>query len=149
MQREAKLFRRGTAEEKLYHVWYNMIDRCFNSTHSAYKRYGGRGIKVCTEWRTFAAFLEWAQQDYQAGLWLDREKKDGDYSPSNCRWITPDESRDNVRGTWRLTAFGETKTVAQWSRDPRCKVRRDTLRQRIKYGYAAEQAITTPVGLLK
>jgi len=147
--RKAKLFRRGTAEEKLYHVWYNMIARCYDPTHQAYKRYGKRGIKVCDEWRSFLPFLAWAKETYKPGLWLDRENNDKGYSSTNCRWITPDESRDNVKGTITITAFGETKTTAAWSRDPRCVVKSGTLKARIKYGYSPEKAITTPVGVLR
>lgn len=148
-QREAKLFRRGTQEEKLYHVWYNMIDRCNNFFHPAYNRYGGKGIRVCLEWQHFQKFLAWAVQEYKPGLWLDRKDNDAGYEPGNCHWITPNASRDNVPGTLRITTFGEMKTAAQWSRDPRCKVTRDTLRARILKGYASEISITTPAGQLK
>lgn len=150
MPRKARLFRRGTLEEKLYHVWYNMLDRCKKKEHPAYHRYGGRGIKVCSQWYSFVAFREWAVTGYQDGLWLDRENNDGDYEPNNCRWIKPVESRDNVRGTRRITAFGETKTVSQWAKDPRCKVRHDTLAMRVfKYTLDPETSITTPVGFMK
>ena len=148
-QRIAKLFRRGTVEEKLYHMWYNMICRCKSSDHPAYTRYGGRGITVCTEWTSFEVFRAWALPNYKIGLWLDREDNNRNYTPENCRWVTPEASRDNVKGTRRLTAFGETKTVSEWARDPRCKVRHDTRAARMKYGYPGELAITTPVGELK
>lgn len=149
-QREAKLFRRGTVEEKLYHVWFNAVDRCHNPFHPAYKRYGKRGIRVCPEWKEdFLIFLTWAKQSYIEGLWLDRENNKGNYEPNNCRWITPAESRDNVAGTCWITAFGELKTASQWSKDPRCKVSRETLRARIIYGYEPEQSIITPIRMLK
>lgn len=149
MERKAGLFRRGTFEEKLYHVWYNMRDRCYNKEHPAYYRYGGRGITVCPEWNNFRTFLSWANQAYKPGLWLDREDCAKNYEPANCRWITPNQSRDNTPKTIRATAFGETKTVAEWSRDPRCVVRADTLRARIRNGFPAELSITSPVGYVK
>lgn len=148
-QRNANLFRRGTVEEKMYHVWYNMVDRCHNPWHPAYNRYGRKGILVCPEWRDFKVFLEWAKISYEKGLWLDRENNAEGYNQNNCRWLTPNESRDNTPRTCRITAFNETKTAAEWSRDPRCKVNRDTLRARIKYGYPGELAIATPAGQLK
>lgn len=150
MPRAARLFRRNTLEEKLYHVWFNMKDRCKNKDHPAYARYGGRGIKVCSEWyNDFLVFLTWAKEGYEEGLWLDRKDNNGDYVPNNCRWITPAESRDNVKGTIQITAFGETKTVSDWSKDPRCRVRHDTLARRIKYGSCnPETAITLPAGAL-
>lgn len=149
IQRSAKLFRRGTTEEKLYHVWYNLIERCTHPGHFAYARYGKRGIKVCDDWKTFLPFLTWAKQEYKPGLWLDRKNNNGDYEPDNCRWVTQEESRNNVRGTKRITAFGETKTVSEWVKDQRCKVSHSTLAARIKYGYDPEKAITTLVGDLK
>lgn len=147
--RHAELFRRGTVEEKLYHVWYNLIDRCTSHAHPAYSRYGKRGIKVCDEWKSFKVFLEWARKDYKNDLWLDRKDNNGNYEPDNCRWVTAAESRNNVQGTKWLTAFGETKTISEWIKDPRCKVRHDTLAARIKYGYEPEESITTPTRGLK
>ena len=148
LRRDAKLFRRGSLEETLYHVWYNMIDRCTNKRHPAYARYGGRGVTVCADWQTFVVFLEWAVKDYKFGLWLDRENPNKDYYPLNCRWITPNESRDNLPNSCIITAFGETKTASKWTKDSRCVVSRDTLRARIIYGYEPEKAIITPVGKL-
>ena len=43
-----------------------------------------------------------------------------------------------------VTAFGETKTVQAWSRDPRCSVRAETIRRRIETGMDAESAIASP-----
>jgi hypothetical protein len=47
------------------------------------------------------------------------------------------------RHTW-LTAFGETKAIADWAEDERCVVMLGTLRKRLRQGWEAEQAITTP-----
>lgn len=47
----------------------------------------------------------------------------------------------------RYTAFGETKTLGQWARDPRCVVKESTLSMRLtKYAsaFTVESAITTP-----
>jgi DNA-binding CsgD family transcriptional regulator len=42
-----------------------------------------------------------------------------------------------------LTAFGETKTVTGWARDPRSRVSRNTLRARLDDGWSLEDALTT------
>ena len=43
----------------------------------------------------------------------------------------------------RITAFGETKSVSDWARDPRCVVGRSALSARLCAGWEPEQAITT------
>jgi len=41
-----------------------------------------------------------------------------------------------------LTAFGETKPLAAWVRDPRCKVAPATVSERLSRGWSLEEAIT-------
>lgn len=46
------------------------------------------------------------------------------------------------RGGIKYTAFGEEKTISQWSLDERCEVKRTTLKQRIqKYGWETERSL--------
>jgi len=76
---------------------------------------------------------------------MDRCDNDAGYSPSNCRWTTSKENNRNRRDTRRLSAFGETKTLIEWSEDPRCPVSIHALRLRLdRRGWPAEKAITTP-----
>jgi len=44
-----------------------------------------------------------------------------------------------------ITAFGETKSMAEWSRDPRCVPNYRALVKRIRRGFTPEQAITLPL----
>jgi hypothetical protein len=38
-----------------------MLQRCSNPENPDYKNYGGRGIKVCNEWKeNFVNFYNWA-----------------------------------------------------------------------------------------
>lgn len=70
------------------------------------KDYGGRGITYCNEWEKFEPFLEWALANgYFVGsdLTLDRIEVNGNYEPSNCRWVTMKEQANNKRnggGFW-------------------------------------------------
>ena len=86
---------------KLYNTWLRMKGRCNNPNATSYKYYGGRGITVCLEWqRDFAAFRDWANaHGYKEGLSIDRIDPNGNYEPSNCRWITMAEQQRNKRNT--------------------------------------------------
>lgn len=106
------LFRNNSA---LFNVWQTMIGRCENPNRSKYKDYGGRGIKVCDEWRTAKNFVIWALNNgYHPGLQIDRIDNNGNYCPENCRFVTPKKNSRNRRNTKRLTVKGETKTVVEW-----------------------------------
>ena len=51
----------GLKDHRLYGVWNNMKNRCYNKKLRSYPRYGGRGIKVCDEWlHDFQSFYDWA-----------------------------------------------------------------------------------------
>lgn len=100
---------------KLYEVWLTMKGRCENPNRPKYKDYGARGIKVCEEWHDAEVFCKWALENgYKEGLQIDRIDVNGNYEPSNCRWVTPKENSRNRRNTVLLTVNGETKCVAEW-----------------------------------
>lgn len=41
-----------------------------------------------------------------------------------------------------LVAFGETKTLSEWAKDPRCVVSRESVRTRLALGWDVERALT-------
>ncbi len=84
----------GMHGTKTYKIWSAMIHRCTNKNSTAYRYYGGRGIKVCKRWRTFKNFLE-DMGEQPPGLTIDRINNNGGYKPSNCRWVTHKENCNN------------------------------------------------------
>lgn len=93
----------GFSGMRIYHVWINMLDRCNNPKNSNYHNYGGRGISVCEEWIKPETFIEWAyansyDENAPRGEYtIDRIDVNGNYEPSNCRWITIVEQNKNKR----------------------------------------------------
>lgn len=138
---------RGTPGNRIYGIWVDMKQRCYNENLDCYNNYGGRGIVVSEEWiNDPVAFYEWAiNNGYAAKLRIERINNDGNYEPSNCTWATPSEQMKNTRRTRFLTAFGETKCMADWVDDERCIVGKATFRARIDVsGWKPEDAMTIP-----
>ena len=82
----------------LYNMWYNIRARCYNPKKNQYKDYGGRGIKICKRWLDRDTFIAWCLNNgWKPGLQLDRRNNDGNYTPSNCRFVTPKENSNNQR----------------------------------------------------
>jgi len=79
----------NSSQTRLYKIWKGMRDRCTNPQTPIFRWYGGRGIKVCKAWQTFEPFRDWAlKHGYQDDLTIDRINNDGNYTPSNCQWLT-------------------------------------------------------------
>lgn len=129
---------------KLYHVWTQMMRRCYSPGSKDYPGYGGRGIAVCDEWRDVAAFFAWAHgAGYREGLTIDRINNGGPYSPRNCRFIENKFQGKNTRRVRFLTINGVVMSVSDWSRRSGIKYR--TILQRLNMGWPAERAVMEPL----
>lgn len=133
----------GMSYTKTHQVWSAMKERCINSSHQAFSRYGGRGIKVCQRWlESFQNFLD-DMGEPPPGMSLDRKDVDGNYEPSNCRWATDTEQANNRRNTIYVEFDGRTQSVADWARE--VGIPHKTLKHRIKTGWMPEKALTMSV----
>lgn len=137
-----KRTKHGMCGSKLYRAWNNMLSRCYCETMVNYPNYGGRGITVCEEWRkSFEAFKAWSLLNgYKEHLTIDRIEVNGNYEPSNCRWITNKEQQNNRRNNRYITFKNETHTIKEWSEIT--GVHHKTLAYRIDRGWDLEKAMT-------
>ena len=128
--------------DKLYNIWRGMRKRCYCPTYYAYPQYGGRGIGICEEWRSFESFYKWALENgYSPSLSIDRIDNNGNYEPCNCRWATWKEQGNNRRTTVLVTYNGKTQSVTMWAEE--IGIPRETLRGRLNRGkMSIEEALT-------
>lgn len=147
----------GLSYSPEYRVWQQMCRRCTVPTHAAYADYGGRGITVCDRWLdSVEAFVADIGLKPTPKHEIDRRENDLGYwcghcaqcvqlgRPSNCRWVTRSTNDRNRRNNLLLSFREETLSVVEWAE--RVGIDSETLRRRVKkYGYTAEEALTTPV----
>lgn len=107
-----KAIKHGKSRTRLYGVLRDMKTRCYNKNASDYKRYGGRGIKICDEWlNNYLSFEKWALENGydenapKGKCTIDRIDNDKGYSPENCRFITIAEQNRNK--TYMQTKYGK------------------------------------------
>lgn len=84
--------RHGMTGTPIHNCWLNMTKRCRLATSPNYRYYGGRGIKVCDRWLSFENFYADMGNPPFPGAQIDRIDGDGDYTPSNCRWLSAAEN---------------------------------------------------------
>jgi hypothetical protein len=131
---------------RLCRIYYAMIGRCYDVTRHGYKNYGGRGIRVCCEWKeSIASFVLWAlAHGYNDNLSIDRIDSNGNYEPENCRWVTILEQSRNKTTNVFITYHDETKVLKDWA--TQFGISQSALRNRLKKGWNIEDALITPVG---
>lgn len=127
-----------------YRTWKGMISRCNDNKNKRWKDYGGRGIKVCQEWlNSVDRFVE-DMGKKPTGCQIDRINNDGNYEPSNCRWVTPKQNALNKRDTVIINFLGQSKPIEEWA--DKFNMKKSTLSNRLDRGWSIERAMTTPAG---
>lgn len=131
----------GASKTSTYWIWRSMRQRCENKNRKDFVNYGGRGIRVCEQWQTFEGFVA-DMGTRPDGMTLERVEQSGNYEPGNCKWATPKEQARNRRSSVLLTFQGRTATIAEWSES--VGIESKTIGYRIRAGWPAERALTTP-----
>lgn len=127
-----------------YKAWRAAKHRCINPTDQSYCRYGALGITMCARWRdSFENFLA-DMGSRPPGKSLDRyPDPSGNYEPGNCRWASIEEQANNKKSNRWITFQGQTKTMAQWSRE--VGINPYTIFNRLNAGWGIERTLRTPV----
>ena len=131
--------------ERLSRIYSMMKQRCYNSKMPNFKYYGARGIAVCDEWRNDSqSFYEWAiLNGYKEELTLDRIDNNGNYEPSNCRWVDMKKQTRNNSRNHIVKLNGIERPLIEWTEI--YKINYKTVRDRLKRGWDYEKALTEPV----
>jgi hypothetical protein len=95
-----------------------MRTRCNNPNRKEWANYGGRGIKVCSEWDSFENFYEWAiNNGYADDLSIERKDVNKGYSPKNCCWIPLVEQARNKTNSLLLDYKGRKISPRELSKE--------------------------------
>lgn len=136
----------GESKTKLYRKWVGIKRRCYDTNCHNYSDYGGRGIRVCDEWKNdFLAFKRWVLETREdESLTIERIDVNGDYCPENCTWIDKKGQSNNRRSCLLYTYNGKTQNLTQWCEELGLNYK--LIHERIRRdGWSFEKAITTPV----
>lgn len=126
---------------RLKHIYNGMRARCYYINKNNYNHYGGRGIRVCDEWKNdFLSFYKWSiDNGYRDDLTIDRIDVDGDYTPDNCRWVDTIVQANNKRNNVIINYKNKKYTVAEFARLIGCND--GTLRGRLKRGWTVDKCV--------
>lgn len=124
---------------RAYTVWMNMKSRCRNPRNKSFSDYGARGIAYDPGWERFESFLADMGEPPEA-MTLERINNDVGYSKGNCVWASRSVQAINKRNCVRHDFNGQSKTLAEWSRE--LGIGRVTLLKRLQRGEPIERAFT-------
>ena len=101
---------------------------------------------MCDKWRYDSKlFIQWSiENNYKVGLYIDRTDNDGNYEPSNCKYVTAKENARNRRNTIFLNIDNSMQKFAVLREQGRCVVSDVAIMWRIKKGWSDQDAISTP-----
>lgn len=135
----------GMYGTRIYRIWDGMKNRCHNPNFKKHQLYFDKGIKVCDEWKNnFMSFYNWSiQNGYKNNLTIDRIDVNGNYEPSNCRWVDYEVQNNNRSINREIEYNGKNYSIKQLSEI--YKIKKETLNSRLRNGWSIEKTLTTPV----
>lgn len=133
-------YRHGKTGSKVHVAWTSMLNRCENPKASAFRYYGGRGIRVCKEWHVFENFLRDMGEPPSKSHSLDRIDGDGDYCKENCRWASKMTQSLNRRNTHKISIDGKQRPLVEVARE--LGVRPGLARERLRKGMPLDRVLS-------
>lgn len=136
----------GLSGHPLHVIWIMIKRRCYKPKATRFESYGGKGVKMCDEWKNnFAPFYDWAiKSGWESGLQVDRfPDNNGDYQPSNCRIATRKENIRSRRNTIFIRYKLQIKPLAEW-----CDIYNipyNNVNGRLRKGWGVEKSLLTPI----
>jgi hypothetical protein len=125
-------------------------DNCHFTNRETQSR-NNRRNKMITAFGETKCLFDWGKDERcKVGVWGLRSRFDrGTWTDMEAMISSPGETdrkkvSHNLKTNVRITAFGETKCMAEWLEDERCLVKIDAIRDRIKKGWDGERILTTP-----
>ena len=121
---------------RIWRIWRGLKVRTEDTND---KNYGGRGITLCSEWRSFSKFYEDMSKGYSDDLTIERIDVNKPYCKENCRWATNMEQQSNKRNNRKVQYQGETLHLAEVCR--RSGVSKMKLLMRLNRGMTGDEAV--------
>lgn len=113
-----------------YWTWGSMKSRCYYKKDKDYANYGGRGITVCKEWLESYDNFVFDMGIKPANMTIDRIDSNGNYEPSNCRWVSMKVQQNNRRNNVKIIHDDKNLTLSQWAEE--LNIKKGTLRARVQ-----------------
>ena len=93
---------------KVYTIWRNIIQRCYDKKSKSYKTYGNIGVNIYNTWRNdFMPFFTYVTSlngydeskigNGSDNISIDRINTYGNYEPGNLKWSNKKEQNNNRR----------------------------------------------------
>lgn len=128
----------GKRNTRTYQAYVDMRRRCENPGRENYPDYGGRGIKVCDEWKTFEGFYA-DMGDAPDGMTLERKRVNEGYCKDNCEWATMKAQSLNTRRSRFLVVGGVRMNIVTAAE--RFGIGKTTIKWRLDNGWSDEDAV--------
>ena len=105
----------NSTETITYNSWRSMRNRVLYDSCENHKFYKEKGIQICQRWvESFDCFVE--DMGFRpVGTTLDRIDPDGNYEPSNCRWVDMRAQQNNKHNLTKIEKDGVVKTIGEWA----------------------------------
>lgn len=137
-------------DTNLYGIWRSMKERTVrnkNNNANGAHNYRRKGIKICEEWEhSFLAFKKWAiNNGYERGLQIDRIDNDGNYDPSNCRFVKNIINANNKDNTLYVVYKNNRYALSLLLLKLNKYQHYNAIRNRLVRGWSVERALDTPV----